>query len=82
MLSWQPRPFGVRQGQLLTAARIGWLGEEETLLGSKAGGGFGQLAAATLISGFELRFQTGGWDLAAAAELGWTLAELGGGIIS
>ena len=82
MLSWQPRPFGVRQGQLLTAARIGWLGEEETLLGSKAGGGFGQLAAATLISGFELRFQAGGWDLAAAAELGWTLAELGGGIIT
>ena len=82
LLSWQPRPFGVRQGQLLTAARIGWLGEEETLLGSKAAGGFGQLSAATLIGGFELRFQAGGWDLAAAAELGWTLAELGGGIIS
>ncbi len=82
MLSWQPRPFGVGQGQPLTAARIGWLGEEETLLGSKAAGAFGQLSADTLIGGFELRFQAGGWDLAAAAELGWTLAELGGGIIS
>jgi hypothetical protein len=88
LLSWQPRPFGqdrtlrVGQGQLLTAARIGWLGEEETLLGSKAGGAFGQLSADTLIGGFELQLRAGGWDLAAAAELGWTLAELGGGIIS
>ena len=73
MLTWQPRPFGVR---------IGWLGEGETVLGSKAGGAFGRLSANTLISGFELRFQTGGWSLAAAAELGWTLAESGGGIIS
>ena len=73
MLSWQPRPFGVR---------IGWLGEGETLLGSKAAGAFGQLSANTLITGFELRFQTGGWSLTAAAELGWTLAEYGGGIIS
>ena len=82
MLSWQPRPFGVGQGQLLTAARIGWLGEGETLLGSKAGGAFGRLSAATLIGGFELQFQAGGWDLAAAAELGWTLPEYGGGIIT
>ncbi len=88
MLSWQPRPFGqdrtlrVGQGQLLAAARIGWLGEEETLLGSKAGGAFGRLSANTLISGFELGLETGGWSLAAAAELGWTLAEYGGGIIS
>ena len=80
LLSWQPRPFGVRQGEL--AARIGWLGEEETLLGSKAAGGFGQLSAATLIGGFELQLQAGGWDLAAEAELGWTLPEYGGGIIS
>ena len=69
----QPRPFGVR---------IGWLGEGETLLGSKAGGAFGRLSANTLIGGFELQLQAGGWDLAAAAELGWTLAEYGGGIIT
>ena len=81
-LSWQPRPFGVRQGQLLAAARIGWLGEEGTLLGSKAAGGFGRLAAATLISGFELGLETGGWSLTAAAELGWTVPEYGGGIIT
>ena len=80
LLSWQPRPFGVRQGEL--AARIGWLGEEETLLGSKAGGGFGQLSAATLIGGFGLELQAGGWDLSAEAELGWTLPEYGGGIIT
>ena len=69
----QPRPFGVR---------IGWLGEGETLLGSKAAGAFGRLSANTLIGGFELQLQAGGWDLAAAAELGWTLAEYGGGIIT
>ena len=79
MLAWQPRPFG--QDRTLRV-HLGWLGEEETVLGSKAGGAFGQLSAATLISGFELRHETGGWTLAAAAELGWTLAESGGGIIS
>ena len=82
MLSWRPRPFAVRQGHILAAARIGWLGEEETLLGSKAAGAFGRLSADTLISGFELGLETGGWSLTAEAELGWTLAEYGGGIIS
>ena len=88
LLSWLPGPFGqdrtlrVGRGQLLAAARIGWLGEEETLLGSKAGGAFGRLSANTLISGFELGLETGGWSLTAEAELGWTLAEYGGGIIS
>ncbi len=79
VLSWQPRPFA--QDRALRV-RLGWLGEEETLLGSKAGGGFGRLSAATLISGFELGLETGGWSLAAAAELGWTVPEYGGGIIS
>ena len=73
MLSWQPRPFGLR---------LGWLGEEETVLGSKADGAFGRLAAATLISGFELRLEAGNWHLSAAAELGWTVPEYGGGIIT
>ena len=60
LLSWLPGPFGqdrtlrVRQGQLLAAARIGWLGEAETVLGSSADGGFGRLSADTLVSGFEL----------------------------
>jgi len=82
LLSWQPRPFGVRQGQLLAAARIGWLGEAETLLGSKAAGGFGQLSADTLIGGFELQVKAGNWHLSAATELGWTVPEYGGGIIT
>ena len=88
MLSWQPRPFAedrtlrVRQGQLLAGARLGWLGEAETLLGSKAGGGFGRLSAATLIGGFELQVKAGNWHLSAAAELGWTVPEYGGGIIT
>ena len=74
LLSWLPGPLGqdrtlrVRQGQLLAAARIGWLGEAETVLGSSADGGFGRLSADTLVTGFELQFET--WSLTAEAELG------------
>ena len=49
------------------------------MLGSSADGGFGRLSADTLITGFELQFET--WSLTAEAELGWTLAEYRGGII-
>ncbi|MDE0529648.1 MAG: hypothetical protein OXH85_13315 [Truepera sp.] len=61
---------------------VGWLGEEETVPGSKADGAFDRLSADTLISGFELQFKAGNWGLVAAAELGWTLPEYGSGIIS
>ncbi len=39
-------------------------------------------SADTLVTGFELQFKTGGWSLTAEAELGWTVAEYRGGIIS
>ena len=84
--SWLPGPFGqdrtlrVGQGQILAAARIGWLGEAERVLGSSADGGFGRLSADTLVTGFELQHET--WSLTAEAEHGWAVAEYRGGIIS
>ncbi len=74
-LSWRPpdSPFG---------ARLGWLREEETALGSKAGGAFGRLAADSLIAGVEAEAELGGWRLAAEVEAGFSRIHAGGGMIA
>ena len=74
-LAWRPpdSPFG---------ARLGWLREEETALGSKAGGAFGRLAADSLIAGVEAEAELGGWRLAAEAEAGFSRIHAGGGMIA
>ncbi len=74
-LSWRPpdSAFG---------ARLGWLREEETALGSKAGGAFGRLAADSLIAGVEAEAELGGWRLAAEVEAGFSRIHAGGGMIA
>ncbi len=74
LLAWRPAetPFGVR---------LGWLREEETVLGSRADGAFGSLSADNLFAGFEAAAEFGGWRLALDAEIGLVAPGVGGGII-
>ena len=75
VLSWRPSdsPYGVR---------LGWLGEQETMLGSTADGAFGGLSAGSVVAGFEMDTEFEGWRLAADAELGLVAADTNGGIIA
>ena len=74
LLAWRPPdgPFGVRAG---------WLGEDESALGSTADGAFGRLAADTFVAGFEAAAAFGGWRLAADGEIGVVAAHAHGGLI-
>ncbi len=62
-LAWRPggSPF---------ALRAGWLGERETLMGSVAGGAFGNLASNAIFFGAEADADVAGWQLGARAEIG------------
>ena len=75
VVSWRPSdsPYGVR---------LGWLGEQETMLGSTADGAFGGLSAGSVVAGFEVGTEFEGWRLAADAELGLVAADTDGGIIA
>ena len=74
LLVWRPPDgsFGVRAG---------WLGEDESALGSTADGAFGRLAADTFVTGFEAAAALGGWRLAADGEIGVVAAHADGGLI-
>ena len=74
LLAWRPPDgrFGVRAG---------WLGEDESALGSTADGAFGRLAADTFVTGFEAAAALGGWRLAADGEIGVVAAHADGGLI-
>ena len=61
-VSWTPSPS-------LTFA-AGYLNELQSLLGSQAGGAFGRLSGETLFLSAGLNTTSGGWQLAAAGELG------------
>ena len=75
MVSWRPSdsPYGIR---------LGWLGEQKTMLGSTADGAFGGLSAGSVVAGFEVGTEFEGWRLAADAELGLVVADTDGGIIA
>ena len=74
LLAWRPPDgsFGVRAG---------WLGEDESALGSTADGAFGRLAADTFVTGFEAAAALCGWRLAADGEIGVVAAHADGGLI-
>ena len=63
-------------------ARLGWLREEDSALGSRADGAFGRLSADSLVAGVEAETTLGGWRLAAEAEAGFSRIHAGGGMIA
>lgn len=73
-LSWHPTGFPL-------GLRAGWLGERTSLLGGKAQGAFGGLAAGTAFVGLEADTVLGGWRLGANAETGTVSPTTRGGVI-
>ena len=73
--AWRPPDSGL-------GARLGWLREENSALGSRADGAFGRLSADSLVAGVEAETALGGWRLAAEAEAGFSRIHAGGGMIA
>ena len=71
---WRPEgaPLGLRGG---------WVGEREAVLGTKAAGAFGRVAAASAFAGVEASERIGAWHLGANAEIGTVNASVRGGLI-
>ena len=74
-LAWRPPDSGL-------GARLGWLREEDSALGSRTNGAFGRLSADSLVAGVEAQTTLGGWRLAAEAEAGFSRIHAGGGMIA
>ena len=75
VLAWRPEdtPFGLR---------LGWLGEQETLLGSTTDGAFGRASADSVVVGFEAATEISEWRLGADTEIGLIMPEMRGGVIA
>ena len=73
-LNWRPEgsPFGLR---------LGWITEDETILGGEGQGAFGSLAADTAFLRFEGDVRLGAWRLGASAEWGNVRPKARGGLI-
>ena len=73
-LGWRPEgsPFGLR---------VGWIAEDETILGGEGQGAFGSLAADTAFIRFEGDVRLGAWRLGASAEWGTVRPRTRGGLI-
>ena len=73
-LSWRAKgaPLGIR---------VGWITEDETLLGGAGQGAFGSLSADTVFVGLESDARIGAWLLGAGAEWGSVRPQARGGII-
>ena len=73
-LNWRPEgsPLGLR---------LGWIAEEETLLGGEGRGAFGSLAADTAFIRLEGDVKLGAWRLGAGAEWGSVRPQVRGGLI-
>ena len=73
-LGWRPEgsPFGLR---------VGWIAEDETILGGEGQGAFGSLAADTAFLRLEGDFRLGAWRLGASAEWGTVRPQARGGLI-
>ena len=73
-LSWRPP-------EALLGLRAGWMGEEQTLLGTASGGAFGSLAGQAVFTGIEANAEFGPWRLGASAEIGSVSAQPRGGLV-
>ena len=73
-LGWRPdgSPFGLR---------LGWITEDETILGGEGQGAFGSLAADTAFLRLEGDVRLGAWRLGASAEWGNVRPKARGGLI-
>ena len=73
-IAWRPEGalFGLRGG---------WVGEREAVLGTKAAGAFGRMAAASAFAGVEASERIGAWHLGANAEIGTVNASVRGGLL-
>ncbi len=73
-LDWRPEGSPLK-------LRLGWISEDETVLGGKAHGAFGSLAADTAFVRVEGDVRLGGWRLGANAEWGSVRPRTRGGLI-
>ena len=73
-LGWRPQgsPLGLR---------VGWITEDETILGGEGRGAFGSLAADTAFIRLEGDARFGAWRLGAGAEWGSVRPQVRGGLI-
>ncbi len=73
-LGWRPEgsPLGLR---------VGWITEDETILGGEGHGAFGSLAADTAFIRLEGDVRLGAWRLGAGAEWGRARPQARGGLI-
>ena len=73
-IGWRPQgaPLGIR---------VGWIAEDETLLGGTGQGAFGSLSADTVFVRIKGDVQAGPWQLGAGAEWGSVRPQARGGII-
>ncbi len=75
LLAWRrlDKPFG---------ARLGWLVEQETALGSVARGAFGRLSSNSVVVGLMANTEYHGWRISVDTEIGSITPHVRGGIIS
>ena len=73
-LRWRP------PGQAV-GVRLGWLGERNRLLGSRAAGAFGRLAASSVVAGIEVGTALSSWDVEAGVEFGRVAPTATGGLL-
>ena len=69
-----------REPEAPIGLRAGWMGERDTLLGSEAGGAFGDLEAHAAFAGIEADTELGSWRLGGTAEIGTVNAQARGGV--
>ena len=69
-----------REPEAPIGLRAGWMGERQTLLGSEAGGAFGDLEAHAAFAGIEADTELGSWRLGGTAEIGTVNAQAQGGV--
>ena len=75
IMSWQPTGFAM-------GLQTGWLVEQETLLGSTAGGAFGELGANAAFFGIDMDTRIGKWRIGANAEIGTVTPTARNGLIT